>query len=93
MALSKNKNDIQHTIMSLLACEKKDNASSAVTGANKQKTHMFFWETTSAISLQLFAASADLEAKIHLKKPGILSPDCFRVSLPHHSQEMNTKKY
>lgn len=85
MALSRNY--IQHTITSLLACKKKDNTSSAVTGANKQKAHVFFRETTSAISLQLFASSADLEAKIHLKKPGILSPDCFRVPLPHHSKE------
>lgn len=60
MALSKNY--IQHTIMSSLTCKKKDNAYYAVTGANKQKAHMFFWESASAISLQPFAASADVEA-------------------------------
>lgn len=57
MALSKNY--IQHTIMSSLTCKKKDYA---VTGANKQEVHMFFWESASAISLQPFAASADVEA-------------------------------
>ena len=91
MVLSKN--CIQHTITSSLACKKEDNACYAVTGVNKQKANMLFWESASAISLQLFAASADVEAKILLKKPGILLPDYFRVPLPHHSQEKNREKH
>lgn len=84
------KNSIQRTITNSLACDKKNNAYYSITGANKQKVHTFFGEST--ITLQLLAASADVEAKIHLKKPGILSPDCLRVFFPHRSQEKRSEK-